>query len=136
MERTFVMIKPDGVRRALVGEIIRRIEARGFVLRSLQMMQMSPELAARHYAEHQARPFFSELVDFITSGPVVVMVWEGEQAVAALRQMMGKNDPLQAAPGTIRGDLAQTLSRNLIHGSDSLEAAGREIALFFPELAG
>ncbi|MEQ8176553.1 MAG: nucleoside-diphosphate kinase [Syntrophomonadaceae bacterium] len=131
MEQTFVMVKPDGVQRKLVGEIISRLERKGFILRAAKMMQIDEELAGRHYAEHQGKPFFPGLVEFITSGPVVAMVWEGENAVAAVRKMMGATNPLDAAPGTIRGDLATAMSENLIHGSDSLEAAQREINLFF-----
>ena len=131
MEQTFVMVKPDGVRRKLVGEIVSRLERKGFTLRAAKMMQIDRELAGRHYAEHQGKPFFPELVEFICSGPVVAMVWEGENAVAAVRKLMGATNPLDAAPGTIRGDLAAIMSENLIHGSDSLEAAQREINLFF-----
>ncbi|MEN6389030.1 MAG: nucleoside-diphosphate kinase [Syntrophomonas sp.] len=131
MEQTFVMVKPDGVQRKLVGEIISRLERKGFILRAAKMMQIDEELAGRHYAEHQGKPFFPGLVEFITSGPVVAMVWEGENAVAAVRKLMGATNPLDAAPGTIRGDLATVMSENLIHGSDSLEAAQREINLFF-----
>jgi len=125
------MVKPDGVRRKLVGEIVSRLERKGFTLRAAKMMQIDRELAGRHYAEHQGKPFFPELVEFICSGPVVAMVWEGENAVAAVRKLMGATNPLDAAPGTIRGDLAAIMSENLIHGSDSLEAAQREINLFF-----
>lgn len=131
MEQTFVMVKPDGVQRKLVGEIISRLERKGFILRAAKMMQIDAELAGRHYAEHQGKPFFPGLVEFISSGPVVAMVWEGENAVAAVRKLMGATDPLEAAPGTIRGDLAAVMSENLIHGSDSPEAARREIGLFF-----
>jgi nucleoside-diphosphate kinase len=131
LEQTFVMVKPDGVQRKLVGEIISRLERKGFILRAAKMMQIDAELAGRHYAEHQGKPFFPGLVEFISSGPVVAMVWEGENAVAAVRKLMGATDPLEAAPGTIRGDLAAVMSENLIHGSDSPEAAQREIGLFF-----
>lgn len=131
MEQTFVMVKPDGVQRKLVGEIISRLERKGFILRAAKMMQIDAELAGRHYAEHQGKPFFPGLVEFISSGPVVAMVWEGENAVAAVRKLMGATDPLEAAPGTIRGDLAAVMSENLIHGSDSPAAAQREIGLFF-----
>lgn len=133
MESTFVMVKPDGVKRALVGEIIKRIERKGFTLRAMKMTQITTQLAQQHYAEHQGKPFFQGLVEFITSGPVVAMVWEGEKAVSAIRTLMGATDPHAAAPGTIRGDLATVMSENLIHGSDSLEAAEREIKLFFGE---
>lgn len=131
MEQTFVMVKPDGIQRKLVGEIISRLERKGFILKAAKMMQIDEELASRHYAEHQGKPFFPGLVEFITSGPVMAMVWEGENAVAAVRKLMGATNPLDAAPGTIRGDLANVMSENLIHGSDSLEAARREIGLFF-----
>jgi len=131
LEQTFVMVKPDGVQRKLVGEIISRLERKGFILRAAKMMQIDAELAGRHYAEHQGKPFFPGLVEFISSGPVVAMVWEGENAVAAVRKLMGATDPLEAAPGTIRGDLAAVMSENLIHGSDSPEAAQREIGIFF-----
>lgn len=131
MEQTFVMVKPDGVQRKQVGEIISRLERKGFILRAAKMMQIDEQLAERHYAEHQGKPFFAGLLEFITSGPVVAMVWEGENAVAAVRKLMGATDPAGAAPGTIRGDLATVMSENLIHGSDSLEAAQREIGLFF-----
>lgn len=131
MEQTLVLVKPDGVQRKLVGEIISRLERKGFILRAAKMMQIDEELAGRHYAEHQGKPFFPGLVEFISSGPVVAMVWEGENAVAAVRKLMGATDPLEAAPGTIRGDLAAVMSENLIHGSDSPEAAQREIGLFF-----
>lgn len=131
MERTFAMVKPDGVERGLIGEVIKRIEQKGFRLVALKMMVISEELARKHYAEHAEKSFFPELVSFITSGPVVAMVWEGEGVIAALRTMMGKTNPLEAAPGTIRGDLAINVSQNIIHGSDSKESAEREIALFF-----
>ncbi|MGS0763225.1 nucleoside-diphosphate kinase [Syntrophomonas curvata] len=131
MERTFTMIKPDGVQKGLVGEIIGRIERKGFKLRGLKIMAISPELAGKHYAEHQDKPFFGELVDFITSGPVVAMVWEGPGVIAAMRTLMGKTSPSEALPGTIRGDLAVSTSQNIIHGSDSPESAQREIGLFF-----
>lgn len=125
------MIKPDGVQKGLIGEIIGRIERKGFKLRGLKLMVISPELARKHYAEHQGKPFFGELVDFITSGPVVAMVWEGPGVIAAMRTLMGKTNPSEALPGTIRGDLAVSTSQNIIHGSDSPESAQREIGLFF-----
>ncbi len=131
MEKTFTMIKPDGVQKGLIGEIIGRIERKGFKLRGLKLMVISPELARKHYAEHQGKPFFGELVDFITSGPVVAMVWEGPGVIAAMRTLMGKTNPSEALPGTIRGDLAVSTSQNIIHGSDSPESAQREIGLFF-----
>lgn len=131
MERTFTMIKPDGVQKGLAGEIVGRIERKGFKLLGLKMMAISPELAQKHYAEHQDKPFFGELVDFITSGPVVAMVWEGPGVIAAMRTLMGKTNPSEALPGTIRGDLAVSTAQNIIHGSDSPESAQREIGLFF-----
>lgn len=133
MERTFIMVKPDGVQRNLIGEIVARFEKKGFQLVGAKLMQVSRELAEQHYAEHKERPFFGELVDFITSGPVFAMVWEGENVIAAARQMMGKTNPQEAAPGTIRGDYGLTVGKNVIHGSDSPESAEREIRLFFKE---
>lgn len=131
MQQTLVMIKPDGVERALVGEIIRRIEQKGFRLAALKMLQLDRATAESHYAEHSARPFFADLVDFITSGPVVAMVWKGESVIPAIRIMMGKTNPLEADPGTIRGDFGNSINFNIIHGSDSEESARREINLFF-----
>jgi nucleoside-diphosphate kinase len=131
MQRTLVLVKPDGVQRMLVGEIIRRLEERGLRLLGLKLMKVSAELAGRHYAEHKAKPFYPGLIAFITSGPVVAMVWEGREAVAVVRALMGTTDPLKAAPGTIRGDLALDLGMNLIHGSDSPERAETEVGLFF-----
>ncbi|MED4969966.1 MULTISPECIES: nucleoside-diphosphate kinase [Bacillaceae] len=133
MQRTFIMVKPDGVQRNLIGEIVARFEKKGFQLVGAKLMQVSRELAEQHYAEHKERPFFGELVDFITSGPVFAMVWEGENVIAAARQMMGKTNPQEAAPGTIRGDYGLTVGKNVIHGSDSPESAEREIRLFFKE---
>lgn len=133
IERTFIMVKPDGVQRNLIGEIVARFEKKGFQLVGAKLMQVSRELAERHYAEHKERPFFGELVDFITSGPVFAMVWEGENVIATARQMMGKTNPQEAAPGTIRGDYGLTVGKNVIHGSDSPESAEREIRLFFKE---
>ena len=130
-EQTFVMVKPDGVRRGLVGETIRRLEAKGYRLEQLSMFTIDEGLAKRHYSEHQDKPFFSELVSFITSGPVVAMVVEGPEAVAGTRQIMGATNPLEAAPGSIRGDYAAEITENIVHGSDSPESASREIALFF-----
>jgi nucleoside-diphosphate kinase len=131
MERTFVMVKPDGFRRGLVGEIIARFERKGFRLVGMKLMQIPRELAERHYAEHRGKPFFSGLVSFITSGPVVAMVLEGPGVVAEVRKMMGATHPKDALPGTIRGDYATTIDENVIHGSATLEDAEREIALFF-----
>jgi nucleoside-diphosphate kinase len=131
MERTFVMVKPDGVQRALIGEIVSRFERRGFKLAALKMMRIPRELAERHYEEHRDKPFFEPLLAYITSGPAICMVLEGENAVAVVRSMMGKTNPQDAVPGTIRGDLAQVTGRNVVHGSDSSESARREITLFF-----
>lgn len=131
MERTFVMVKPDGVERGLVGEIIRRIENKGFKLVGLKMLRLSNALAERHYAEHRDKPFFQELVEFITASPVVAMVWEGDGVIESVRRLMGKTNPREAEPGTIRGDFGIYISKNVIHGSDSPEAAGREIQIFF-----
>ena len=125
------MVKPDGVQRSMVGEIVHRLEERGLKLLGLKLMRVSPELAGRHYAEHEAKPFYPGLIAFITSGPVVAMVWEGREAVAVVRALMGATDPLKALPGTIRGDLALDLGMNLIHGSDSDARAETEIGLFF-----
>ncbi|GER71600.1 nucleoside diphosphate kinase [Weizmannia acidilactici] len=133
MERTFLMVKPDGVQRQLIGEIVSRFEKKGFRLVGAKLMQISTELAEKHYAEHKERPFFGDLVEFITSGPVFAMVWEGENVIATARQMMGKTNPAEAAPGTIRGDYGMIVSKNIIHGSDSEESAKREISLFFRE---
>ncbi|HEY6377803.1 MAG TPA: nucleoside-diphosphate kinase [Candidatus Dormibacteraeota bacterium] len=131
MERTLFLIKPDGVQRGLVGEITGRLERRGLHLVGLKLMRVSPELAARHYAEHQGKPFYDGLIAFITSSPVVAMVWEGPGAVAMVRTMMGATNPAAAAPGTIRGDLAVDFGMNAVHGSDSVERAVQEVALFF-----
>lgn len=133
MERTFLMIKPDGVQRGLVSEIIGRFETKGFTLVGLKLMSVSRDLAEKHYAVHKERPFFSGLVDFITSGPVVAMVWEGEGVIASARKMIGATKPLEAEPGTIRGDLGVTVGRNIIHGSDAPETAQSEIALWFSD---
>ncbi len=133
MERTFIAIKPDGVQRGLVGEIIQRFEKKGFTLVGLKAMTVSRELAETHYGEHKEKPFFAGLVDFITSGSVVAMVWEGEGVVAASRKMIGATKPLESAPGTIRGDFGVTVGRNIIHGSDAPETAQREIALWFTD---
>lgn len=131
MEKTFLMVKPDGVKRGLIGEIITRFENKGYTLNRLELLTPSEEVAASHYAEHKEKPFFGELVEFLTSGPVVAMEWEGENVVAVSRLMIGKTNPLDAQPGTIRGDLASTMSQNVIHGSDSVESAERELALWF-----
>ena len=133
MERTFIAIKPDGVQRNLVGEIISRFESKGFTLVGLKMLKPSQELAESHYAVHKERPFFKGLVDFITSGPLVAMVWEGEGVVAAGRLMIGATNPLTSNPGTIRGDFGVSIGRNIIHGSDAVETAQSEIALWFKD---
>lgn len=133
MERTFLMVKPDGVQRNLIGDIVSRFEQKGFQLVGGKLMQISQELAEQHYGEHKERPFFGELVDFITSGPVFAMVWEGENVISTARLMMGATNPKESAPGTIRGDYAVTVGKNIIHGSDSPESAVREINLFFRE---
>lgn len=133
MEKTFIMVKPDGVQRGLVGEIVNRFEQKGFTLKGAKLMQVSQDLAEEHYGEHKERPFFGELVDFITSAPVFAMVWEGENVVLTARTMIGETNPSEAAPGSIRGDYAVTVGKNMIHGSDSVESAEREINLFFNE---
>jgi nucleoside-diphosphate kinase len=133
MERTFLMVKPDGVQRNLIGEIVGRFEKKGFQLVGSKLMQITPELAAEHYGEHKERPFFGELVEFITSGPVFAMVWEGENVISVGRLMTGATNPKESAPGTIRGDFAVTVGKNIIHGSDSSDSAVREIGLFFKE---
>lgn len=129
------MIKPDGVQRNLIGEIVGRFEKKGYQLVGAELMQVSDTLAETHYSEHKEKPFFNELVDFITSGPVFAMVWEGENVIQSARNMMGKTNPQEAAPGTIRGDFGVTVGKNVIHGSDSEESALREIKLFFGDEA-
>lgn len=131
MEKTFVMVKPDGVQRGLIGEVVQRFEQKGFKLVAAKLMTISNELAETHYGEHKERPFFGELVDFITSGPVFAMVWEGENVISTSRNMIGATNPAEANPGSIRGDYAVTVGKNIIHGSDAPESAVREIALFF-----
>jgi nucleoside-diphosphate kinase len=131
MEQTLILVKGDGVRRRLIGEIIRRIESKSLNIRTLQLMDVSRELAEEHYAEHREKPFFEELVEFITTTPVVAMRVEGEGAIQVMRRLMGATNPAEAAPGTIRGDLALSLPDNLVHGSDSPESAERELKLFF-----
>jgi nucleoside-diphosphate kinase len=133
IERTLVLVKPDGVRRGISGEIVARFEQRGFKLRGARLLKISKPLAQKHYAEHKERPFFGELVDFITSGPVLALALEGESAITAVRTMMGATNPVNAAPGTIRGDFALLMGENIVHGSDSKESAKRELALFFPD---
>jgi nucleoside-diphosphate kinase len=136
VQRTLVLIKPDGVRRGLTGEVIRRIEAKGYGLLRLELRSATPELLAEHYAEHQGKPFYDPLVDFMLSGPVVAMVVEGDRCIEGFRALAGATDPTVAAPGTIRGDLGRdwglAVQQNLVHGSDSPESAEREIGLWFP----
>jgi nucleoside-diphosphate kinase len=134
MERTLILIKPDAFARNLSGEIIARFERKGLRLVALNLMTMSRDLAAQHYAEHEGKGFYDELVSFITSGPLVAMVLEGEQAVVAARQVIGATDPLKATTGSIRGDFAIEVGQNMVHGSDSPESAAREVGLFFPDL--
>ncbi|CEE01872.1 Nucleoside diphosphate kinase [Caldibacillus thermoamylovorans] len=133
MEKTFLMVKPDGVQRGLIGEIVSRFERKGFQLVGAKLMQIPTSVAEQHYGEHKGKPFYDELVSFITSGPVFAMVWQGENVIATARQMMGATNPKDALPGTIRGDYGVTVGKNIIHGSDSLESAKREISLFFKE---
>ncbi len=132
IERTFVMVKPDGVRRGLVGEVISRLEKKGFSLEKMRMLGIDEDLARRHYAEHVDKGFFPELLEFITSGPVVAMEWSGEAVVSAARTLMGATNPAEAAPGTIRADYATEVTENIVHGSDSVESAERELGIFFP----
>lgn len=134
MQKTLVLVKPDGVRRGLVGEIIGRLERKGLRLVAGRFFTIDRELAGKHYAEHTEKPFFGDLVDFITSGPVMALAVGGPHAVSVVRTLMGPTNPAEAPPGTIRGDLAIELTENLIHGSDSEESAERELGLFFPEL--
>jgi nucleoside-diphosphate kinase len=133
VETTLVLVKPDGVRRALAGEIVGRLERRGFELRGARLLKIPRPLAQEHYAEHKGKPFFGDLVSFITSGPVLALAVRGESAIATVRTMMGATNPLDSAPGTIRGDYALELSENIVHGSDSKASARRELALFFPD---
>ncbi len=135
-ERTLVLVKPDGVSRGLVGEVLSRIERKGLRLVALELRTIESQTADRHYAEHRERPFFRSLVDFITSGPLVAAVVEGPRAIEAFRQLAGATDPVKAAPGSIRADHALEVQDNVVHGSDSAESAAREIALFFPDLTG
>ncbi len=136
MDRTLILVKPDAFARSLSGEIIARFERKGLRIVALRHMTVPVELAERHYAEHAEKPFFGELVEFITSGPIVAMVLEGVDAVKAARQLIGATNPLDAAPGSIRGDFAIEMGQNMVHGSDSAESAAREATLFFPDLAG
>lgn len=135
-QTTLVLVKPDGVRRGLIGEVICRLERKKLRLIDLKMLTLDHDLAGLHYEEHRDKAFFSELVEFISSGPIVAMAVRGEEAIAVVRQLMGTTDPKKAAPGTLRGDFALELSQNLVHGSDSPESASRELSLFFPDLSG
>ena len=134
-ERTLVLIKPDGVRRGLIGSVLSRIERKGLTIAALELRTLDRETASTHYAEHVGKPFFEPVVDFITSGPLVALVAEGPRAIEAFRGLAGETDPVAAAPGTIRGDHALEIGENIVHGSDSPESAQREIKIFFPELA-
>src|SRR4029450_12718773 len=131
-QSTLLIVKPDAVRRGLIGEVLSRVEREGLRIEAMRMMQIDRELAERHYAEHSEKPFFGELVEFITSGPVVVAILRGEDAIAVLRRLMGTTDPAKADRGTIRGDFGTEITHNLVHGSDSETSAARELALFFP----
>ncbi|MBC7109906.1 MAG: nucleoside-diphosphate kinase [Archaeoglobi archaeon] len=133
MERTFLMIKPDGVQRGLIGEIIKRIECKGLKIVAMKMMRVSRELAEKHYEEHRGKPFYESLVSYITSSPVVAMVLEGKNAVQVVRRMIGATDPFEASPGTIRGDFGMEIGRNVVHAADSHKSAEREISLYFSE---
>jgi nucleoside-diphosphate kinase len=133
-ERTLVLVKPDAVRRGLIGEIVGRLERKGLTIAALELRTLDRDTASKHYGEHEGKPFFGELVDFITGGPLVAIVAEGHRAVEAVRALMGVTDPVASAPGSIRGDFALEIGQNLVHGSDSLESAAREIKIFFPSL--
>jgi nucleoside-diphosphate kinase len=133
VETTLILCKPDAVSRGLVGEIVGRLERRGYTIVAMRMMQLDGDRARRHYAEHEGKPFFDDLVSFITSGPLVALAVEGERAIEGCRQMIGATDPLRAAPGSVRADFAQTIGRNLVHGSDSPASARRELDIFFKE---
>ena len=133
MQRTLILVKPDAFARGLTGEIISRFEDKGLVIVAMRHMQVTEDLAKQHYAEHEGKPFFGELVEFITSGPIVAMVLEGEEAITAARQVIGATNPLEAAPGSIRGDYAIAVGQNMVHGSDSPESGEREAKLFFPD---
>ncbi len=133
-ERTLVLVKPDGVRRGLVGEVISRLERKGLALVALELRTLDRDTAEQHYGEHRDKPFFGELVEFITGGPLVALAVEGPRAVEAVRALMGVTDPVKSVPGSIRGDFATEIGQNLVHGSDSVESAAREVALFFPSL--
>lgn len=133
MDKTFLMVKPDGVQRQIIGDVVNRFERKGLQLVAAKLMMVSVELAEKHYGEHKGKPFYEDLLKFITSGPVFAMVWQGENVVEITRKLIGKTNPMDAEPGTIRGDYCLYVSKNIIHGSDSLESAKREIALFFQE---
>jgi nucleoside-diphosphate kinase len=133
IETTLVLVKPDGVRRGLAGEVVSRFERRGYDLRGARLLKISRALAAEHYAEHKGKPFYPDLVSFITSGPVLALAVRGENAILGVRALMGATNPADSAPGTIRGDLATELSENIVHGSDSRASAKRELGLFFPD---
>jgi nucleoside-diphosphate kinase len=133
VETTLLIVKPDGVRRRLIGEVLRRVEEAGLAIDELRMETIARDTAEEHYGEHRDKPFYAELVDFITGGPVVVAKVTGDDAISAWRELMGPTDPADAPPGTIRGDLATEITENLVHGSDSLESAARELKLFFPD---
>jgi nucleoside-diphosphate kinase len=135
MERTLILVKPDAFARGLSGEIVARFERKGLVIAAARQLTVTEDLAKQHYAEHEGKPFFGELVDFIGSGPVLALVFEGDDAVVAARQVIGATNPLEAAPGSIRGDYAREVGQNLVHGSDSVESGQREVELFFPDLA-
>jgi nucleoside-diphosphate kinase len=134
LDRTLILVKPDAFERGLTGEVIGRFERKGLRIAALKLMQVDRDLAERHYSEHSGKPFFPELVEFITRSPLVAMVLEGDEAVEAARQVIGATNPIEAAPGSIRGDFATEITFNLVHGSDSVNSAGREVGLFFPEL--
>ena len=131
IENTYVMVKPDGVARGLVGEVVSRLERKGLTLENMRMLTISEEMAGRHYAEHADKPFFDELVEFITSGPIVATEWSGESAVSVARTLMGGTNPAEATPGTIRGDFGIVITHNIVHGSDSVASAERELTIFF-----
>ncbi len=133
MERTFVMVKPDGVHRGLVGEVIKRLERKGLKIVAMKMLKIDRALAEKHYAEHKGKPFFDSLISYITSGPVVAMVIEGKEAIKVVRKLVGATNPIEADPGTIRGDFGLDIGRNVVHASDSAESAKREISLFFSD---
>src|SRR5215207_2205064 len=136
MAKTLILVKPDAFARGLTGEIVARFERKGLKIAAMKKMQVTEDLAKQHYAEHEGKPFFGDLVEFITSGPLVAMVLQGDEAVTAARQVIGATNPLEASPGSIRGDFALDVQTNLVHGSDSSESATREVGLFFPELCG